>query len=109
LAQRLAQHLAWHYLDSGALYRVLALAMDKHGIGLDDQKGMEWMAQHLDVQFTSEGEGAPIRVLLEGVDVSDAIRGEDCGKAASIVAALPSVRKILLIQQRAFRKKPGLV
>lgn len=109
LAQQLAQHLAWHYLDSGALYRGLALAIDKHGIGLDDQKGLEWMAQHLDVRFVSEGGGVPTRVLLEGLDVSDAIRSEDCGKVASMIAALPSVREILLMQQRAFRKKPGLV
>src|SRR5690625_2637743 len=92
LAQQLAQHLAWHYLDSGALYRVLALDIDKHGIGLDDQKRLEWMAQHLDVRFASEGGGMPTRVLLEGLDVSNAIRGEDCGKVASMIAALPSVR-----------------
>ncbi|QBQ54861.1 (d)CMP kinase [Nitrosococcus wardiae] len=109
LAQQLAQHLGWHYLDSGAIYRVLALAASKHGITPNDPKRLKTLAQHLDVRFVSAPEGASARVFLEGLDVSDAIRSEDCGNAASKIAALPEVREALLRRQRAFRKAPGLV
>lgn len=109
LAQQLAQYLGWHYLDSGALYRVLALAANKHDTALTDQKGLESLAQHLDVRFVSDPAGTPARVFLEGLDVSDAIRSEDCGNFASKIAALSKVREVLLIRQRDFRKAPGLV
>jgi cytidylate kinase len=109
LAQQLARYLGWHYLDSGALYRILALAANKHGITFTDQKGLGSLVQYLDIQFASNPTGAPARVFLDGLDVSDAIRSEDCGNAASKIAALPKVREVLLVRQRDFRKAPGLV
>ncbi|ADE15712.1 cytidylate kinase [Nitrosococcus halophilus Nc 4] len=112
LAQQLAQHLGWHYLDSGAIYRVLALAASKHGITKNDPKRLKTLAHDLDVRFVSElGETSArvYRVYLEDLDVSNAIRSEDCGNAASKIAALPEVREALLRRQRAFRKAPGLV
>jgi cytidylate kinase len=109
LAWQLAQHLAWHYLDSGAIYRVLALAANKHNIALTDQKKLASLAQHLDVQFVSDSAGTPVKVFSEGLDVSDTIRSENFGNAASKIAALPKVREALLIRQQAFRKAPGLV
>lgn len=109
LAQQLARHLKWHYLDSGAMYRVLALAATKHGIAQNAPERLKVLAQHLDVRFISEpGDGAA-RVCMEGLDVSDTIRSEECGNTASKLAALPEVREALLMRQRAFRKAPGLV
>ncbi|ADJ27152.1 cytidylate kinase [Nitrosococcus watsonii C-113] len=109
LAQRLAQHLEWHYLDSGAMYRVLALAADKHSIAPNDSQQLEALAQNLDVRFISGLGGMPARVFLEDVEVGDSIRREECGNAASKIAALAEVRRALLMRQRAFRKTPGLV
>lgn len=108
VSRLLAERLGWHLLDSGALYRLVALAAANHGIGLDNQAGLETLAAHLDVQFTA-GTGAEPVVVLEGEDVTDAIRTEACGNAASQVAALPAVRQALLARQRAFREAPGLV
>lgn len=109
LAQQLAQHLEWHYLDSGAMYRVLALAADKHSIAPNAPKQLEVLAQNLDVRFNSTLRGMSARVFLEGLDVSNSIRREECGNAASKIAALVEVRGALLTRQRAFRKAPGLV
>ncbi len=94
-------------LDSGALYRLVGLAAQRHEIGLADESGLESLARQLDVQF--QGAGDATRVLLEGDDVSDAIRTEQAGNAASKVAALAAVRAALLARQRAFRQPPGLV
>jgi cytidylate kinase len=110
IAQLLAQELGWHYLDSGALYRVLALAAEKHGIALEDETNLATLAQNLDVQFdTAHNIGEPPRVLLEGEDVGEIIRNETYGGMASHVAALRSVRQALLERQRNFRIAPGLV
>lgn len=109
LAQLLAQHLGWHYLDSGALYRVLALAANHQGITLSNQEDLGSLVQNLDVQFASDSARALIRVFLDGVDVSDIIRSEDCGNIASKIAVLPKIREILLVWQRDFHKAPGLV
>ena len=103
ISQLLAEKLGWHYLDSGALYRVLALAAQTHGLALDDEAALTTLAEHLDVEFIG-GE-----ILLEGESVGESIRGEDCGEAASLVAAIPSVREALLARQRAFRRAPGLI
>lgn len=108
VSQVLAKRLHWKLLDSGALYRVLALAAQKHSVALDNEKALEVLAEHLDVQFIAQ-ESNPPRVILEGEDVSDTIRTEKIGNAASIVAALPAVRASLLSRQRAFREAPGLV
>lgn len=109
VAQILAKKLAWRLLDSGALYRVLALAAQKHGVALDAEPALKVLAEHLDVQFIAI-EGSPLpRILLEGQDVTETIRTEKMGNAASKVGALPDVRAALLSRQRAFREAPGLV
>ena len=109
VSQLLAQELNWNLLDSGALYRVLALAARQHAVDLTNEEALTVLAAHLDVQFKAIGKGYPPRVTLEGEDVTDAIRSEECGNDASIVGALPSVREALLSRQRAFCEAPGLV
>lgn len=108
VASRLAALLGFHVLDSGLLYRVLALAAEHHGVGLENEDALEVLAGHLDVQFDCDGRGDS-RVILEGEDVSLALRQETVGRAASLVAALRRVRSALLNRQRAFRELPGLV
>lgn len=105
LSHQLALTLKWHFLDSGALYRLLALAAEAHGVGFDEVDELERLAMHLDVVF----EKTPPRILLEGQDVTLAIRTETCGAGASKVAAIPKVREALLERQRAFKLSPGLV
>ncbi len=108
ICKLLAEQLGWHLLDSGALYRVLGLAADHHGVALDDEQAVAILAEHLDVQFTPKGEQG-VRVILEGEDVTEEIRTEKSGLAASVVAAIPSVREALLSRQHAFAEDPGLV
>ncbi|MBV9575667.1 MAG: (d)CMP kinase [Gammaproteobacteria bacterium] len=108
VSQLLAKRLGWKFLDSGALYRVLALAAQKHSVALDNEKALEVLAEHLDVQFIAQENQLPL-IILEGEDVADTIRTEKMGNEASIVAALPAVRAALLSRQRAFRDEPGLV
>ena len=109
VSRLVAGKLGWHFLDSGALYRLVALAALHHAVPLDDEVSLKTLAAHLDVQFMA-GEGhVEGRIILEGEDVTDTIRTEQCGKAASVVAALPSVRQALLERQRAFQEPPGLV
>jgi len=108
ISRLVAQQLGWHLLDSGALYRLLALAASTHHIELDNDLALETLAAHLDVQFSGENENET-HILLEGEDVSQIIRTEERGVAASRVAALPRVRESLLARQRAFRELPGLV
>jgi len=107
LSLRIAQSLGWHFLDSGALYRVLAHYATLSGVPLDDEAAVARLARALPVTFAA-GDGEP-RVLLDGRDVTAAIRTEEGGAAASVVAALPAVRAALLDRQRAFRAAPGLV
>jgi len=108
VSQILATRLGWQFLDSGALYRVLALAAQKHSVALDNEKALEVLAEHLDVQFIVQ-ESQSSLIILEGEDVTDVIRTEKIGNAASQIAALPAVRASLLSRQRAFREAPGLV
>jgi len=103
VAQLVAARLGYQYLDSGALYRLLGLAAQQQGIALEDEMALADLAQQLDIRF----EGADI--WLDGVKVSDELRGEQCAAAASRVAALPAVRLALLDRQQAFRRAPGLV
>jgi cytidylate kinase len=103
VAQRVAAKLGFHYLDSGALYRLVALAAMRSGIELGDEHALSEVAAHLNVVFA----GAEIR--LDNENVTDAIRSEECGNAASRVAAYPLVRAALLERQRAFCQIPGLV
>ncbi|MEQ5802294.1 (d)CMP kinase [Halomonas sp. H10-9-1] len=107
ISRLVAERLGWHLLDSGALYRLTALAAGKHGVALDDETGLAEVARHLDVVFVAED--AATRVMLEGEDATTTIRTEQVGDAASRVAALPAVRQALLSRQRDFRKPPGLV
>lgn len=109
VSQLVAKKLGWRLLDSGALYRVLALAAQKHGVALDNEPTLKVLAEHLDVQFIAKGMGEAPQILLEGQDVTETIRTEKMGNAASKVGALPEVRTALLSRQRAFREAPGLV
>lgn len=104
-----AQRLGWHMLDSGALYRLVALAAQRHGLSWDNEPALVPLAGHLDVEFSSDISGNESRVLLEGEDVTDAIRTEECGAGASQVAVLPGVRAALLDRQHVFREPPGLI
>jgi len=105
----LAKRLGWNLLDSGALYRLLAFAAGNHGVALDNEALLEKLAAHLDVQFVGATEGTSARIILEGDDVTHAIRSEAVAAGASKVAALPAVREALLLRQRAFQEAPGLV
>ncbi len=107
LAQRLAAKLGWHYLDSGALYRVLAQAALQAEIDFADESALANLAANLPVSF--QVEQGMLTVLLNGQDVSLLIRSEQAGNAASKVAAIPAVRIALLQRQRDFRQAPGLV
>ncbi|OLQ87664.1 cytidylate kinase [Vibrio ponticus] len=107
LCMQLANKLGFHLLDSGAIYRVLALAAIHHGVDLESEDALVALATHLDVQFIAEGD--LVKVILEGEDVSGELRKEQTGMAASKVAALPRVREALLRRQRAFAEGVGLV
>ncbi len=109
ISRMLAQDLGWHFLDSGALYRLVALGADKHQIPLDDQAGLARFARDLDVVFTHSQSGEEPDVLLENQVVTSELRTETCGNRASQVAAIPAVRQALLDRQRAFAQPPGLV
>ncbi|MBV7315238.1 (d)CMP kinase [Shewanella sp. NIFS-20-20] len=105
----LAKRLGWHLLDSGAIYRVLALAALHHNVELDNEESLTLLAAHLDVQFQTGHNDESIKVVLEGEDVTNDIRTQECSNSASKVAAFPRVREALLRRQRAFRSSPGLV
>lgn len=108
LSQMLARHLGYHLLDSGALYRLVALTAMKKGIDLNNEEVVGQVALGLDVIFSLENDESA-QILLEGVTVTDAIRQEAVSMAASKVAAYPSVRAALLERQRAFAVAPGLI
>lgn len=103
-----AQQLGWHLLDSGALYRLTALAAAKHGVDIANEEALEVLAKHLDVQFKPVQEGHVV-TILEGEEVTHDIRTEEVGAQASKVAAYPKVRAALLARQRDFAQAPGLV
>ena len=103
VAALVAQALGFHYLDSGAIYRVTAHAAQRAGLSLDDEAVLAELARGLDLRF----EGG--EVFLDGEAVGDAIRTEEAGRAASKIAAMPVLRAALLERQRAFRQAPGLV
>lgn len=108
LCQWLAARLGWSLLDSGALYRLTALAALRRNLSLEDEVRLAVVAAGLDVEFQACPAGAP-RIVLDGVEVGVELRSENCGDAASRVAALPAVRAALLHRQRNFRRAPGLV
>ncbi|MDB5862543.1 MAG: Cytidylate kinase [Betaproteobacteria bacterium] len=103
VAHKVAEALGFHFLDSGALYRLVAMAAMNRGIELDDAPALAALALDLDARFDSS------TIKLDGHDVTDAIREERVSGAASKVAALQPVRDALLARQRAFREAPGLV
>jgi cytidylate kinase len=109
VCQLLAAKLGFHYLDSGALYRLLALAAKRHGVEIDNVESLAVLAAHMDISFNMNEDGLQPKVMLEGEDVSSLIRNEDVGENASKVAAYPEVRTALLQRQRAFAVAPGLV
>lgn len=108
ISHLLADHLGWHFLDSGALYRVTGQACLIEGVSWDDHPAVTEVARHLDVSFSANAAGE-ILVAYKGEDVSRAIRTEEGGRGASTVAAIPSVREALLARQREFCRPPGLV
>jgi len=103
VAQLVARDLGFHYLDSGALYRLVALAALEGGLNLDDGLRVSDIALNINTKFNGE------TVRIGSRDVTDAIRAESISGAASQVAALPGVRDALITRQRAFRRPPGLV
>ncbi|TFH68776.1 (d)CMP kinase [Gammaproteobacteria bacterium LSUCC0057] len=107
LCRRLASRLGYHYLDSGALYRLLGLAARRRGIDFDNLPALQVLAEHMDIQFKTDQDR--VAVLLEGEDVSRELRTEQTGALASQVATLPAVREALLQRQRDFARAPGLV
>ena len=109
ITRRLARRLGWHILDSGALYRLVALAAIKHNRLLDDAASLAPLAADLDVEFIAGEDDAEMAVILEGEDVTHELRKETTGNGASRVAAVPEVRAALLERQRAFQESPGLV
>jgi cytidylate kinase len=109
LCQMLAAKLNWALLDSGALYRVTALAAKQHAVAMDNEAGLEAIAAHLDVQFQVSAEQAGVQVILEGENVTSDLRTEETGAIASQVAAVNVVRSALLERQRAFQQQPGLI
>jgi len=108
IARVLAERLGWHLLDSGAIYRLLALASLRADMGPEEVDRLAALAEALDIRFPTAGPEAG-EVILDGAVVSDLIRQEACGERASVLAAVPVVRQALLDRQRAFRQPPGLV
>lgn len=103
VAALVAKALGFHYLDSGAIYRVTAFAAQRAGVSLEDEQALAELAMGLDLRFDG------VEVYLNGEAVGDAIRTEEAGRAASKIAAMPVLRAALLERQRAFRQAPGLV
>jgi cytidylate kinase len=103
VAQRVAAKLGFHYLDSGALYRLVAFAAMRSGVDLRDEVALSGVTAHLNVVFEDA------KIQMDNENVTDAIRTEECGNLASRIAAYPLVRTALLARQRAFLQPPGLV
>jgi cytidylate kinase len=103
VAQKVAEHFGFHYLDSGALYRLVGLASFKEGVALTDESTLSQIAKELPVVFQGD------RIFLNKQDVTDDIRQEEMGKRASAVGAIKGVRSALVDRQRAFLQAPGLV
>jgi len=102
IGQLLAKKLGWHFLDSGALYRILALAATERSIDLEDAMALRFLALSLKITFNTD-------ILLDGRPITHLIRTEQCGNIASKIAVFPLVREVLLAMQRAFCQPPGLV
>ncbi len=107
VSRGLARKLNWHLLDSGALYRLVALAARKKAVSLEDVPGLVGLAETMDVAFSAAGDEE--QIMLEGQDVTLALRTEEAGMDASTVGAIPEVRSALLARQRGFARAPGLI
>ena len=105
---QIADELGWHHLDSGALYRLLAYAALKNELALDDEAALLALVGHLSESYQLPTRGQP-SILLDGEDVSQLLRTEAAGNAASKVAALPAVRAAMLAWQRGYQQRPGLI
>ena len=108
ISQELAAHLGWHYLDSGALYRLLAYAALQAALDLADETALITLAGRLRETYRLPTPDNPA-ILLDGVDVGAALRTEGCAEAASKAAAQPAVRQALLAWQQHYRQLPGLI
>ena len=108
ISRILAKKLGFHYLDSGALYRILGIAAQRHQVDTSNNKGLVTLAEHMDIRFDSS-ETVDIKALLEGEDITQEMRTEDTGALASLVASHPLVRSALLKRQRMFATEPGLI
>lgn len=109
VARILAQKYGWHLLDSGAIYRAFALALEARNVNIKDEKTLENIAKNLDLVFKTYANSELVSVYLDGKDISQALRTEKTGKIASKIAAIAVVRRVLLKRQRDFAKAPGLV
>lgn len=109
IGRLLAERLGWQILDSGALYRLLGLKAIRQNVSLDDEPALARLALELDIRFSGTPRDKEIQVFLDRENVTNDIRTEKSGAAASKVAALPRVRAALLDKQRAFRQLPGLI
>ncbi|CAC9491040.1 Cytidylate kinase (EC 2.7.4.25) [uncultured Gammaproteobacteria bacterium] len=110
VARVMAQKLGWSLLDSGAIYRTFALAVDARGINIGDEDALEDIAQTLDLTFKTEEDSELVSVFLDGKDVSKILRTEQTGKMASKIASIGVVRSALLKRQQDFAQNtPGLV
>ncbi|SMN10520.1 Cytidylate kinase [uncultured Candidatus Thioglobus sp.] len=109
VARVMAQKLGWHLLDSGAIYRAFALAVDAKGVDVADEAAMEEVAMNLDLVFKTEENSELVSVFLDGEDVSKILRLESTGEMASKVASIGVVRAALLKRQKDFAQAPGLV
>lgn len=107
VSRAVARRLGWHYLDSGALYRAVGVAAGWAGLDVVDAVALERCARDTRVEFVESA--AELRVLVNGVDATDALRLETAGTLASAIAAMPAVREALKARQRDFRRPPGLV
>ena len=108
ISHLLATHFSFHFLDSGALYRLTALAAQRHGVEYTDESAVAKIAATLDVSFLPNDSGE-LKVILENQDVTNDIRTEIAGNNASKIAVLPAVREALLQRQRDFAQAPGLI
>ena len=109
VGQVLAQRLGWRFLDSGALYRALGVAADRARVDLENKTALASLAMVMEIRFTPGTDGDSVAVMLNGEEVGNVLRTEESGRRASILGAIPDVRRALLQKQHSFRQLPGLV
>ena len=109
VARIIAQQQGWHLLDSGAIYRAFALAVDARGVAISDEDKLEKIAQTLDLEFKTQVDSELVSVYLDDQDISTELRSEKTGEMASKIASIGVVRQALLKRQQDFAQPPGLV